>query len=614
MPVVTDYRALISGDSWNGIEVSGTPVIVTYSFPTTAPAYLAGIDGFTAATVSSFKAFTAEQTQARSALGEWAAASGITFVQVAPGQGDINFQLVDLGTSSYGGAGGIAFYPFGDWNYATFPSFSSDLDASGDVFMNSQYDTSGQVNYGTLLHEIGHAIGLKHPTQVVEDDAVDPPVKHDQVLSSDDPTRTVMATVGDSSTAGVSLKQLDKDAAAYLYGAAGQGRVVTANATGSNAVLSAWSWNAGTQVLTEKGFATADVIRGSSVTDYIYGYDADDRLFGLNGDDRLYGGAGNDFLNGGPGSDRMYGGTEDDTYVVESAGDRVYENLNEGRDTILSSISTTLSANVEVLQLFGDQLTGKGNGLDNSIFGDGTHANKLYGYDGADYMVAGSGADRLDGGTGADVMFGGKGNDIYYVDNAADEVHEAVGDGSDRVYASTSYTLAVGQEVESLLAAATAPGLTLTGNEFANVISGAGGNDVLSGGGGKDSLSGGGGNDRLVGGAAVDSLTGGGGADTFVLANTAADSDYVRDFVSGLDHLEISVATFGGGLAAGSLDPSQFVVNSTGRAGDANDRFIYDSANGRLYFDSNGTASGGSQQIAAMTGIPTLTASDFRLV
>lgn len=70
MPVVNDYTALLSGSSWNGIEVTGAPVIVTYSFPTSAPSYDTTIDGFTAATVASFQAFTsAEQAEAVQALG-----------------------------------------------------------------------------------------------------------------------------------------------------------------------------------------------------------------------------------------------------------------------------------------------------------------------------------------------------------------------------------------------------------------------------------------------------------------------------------------------------------------------------------------------------------------
>ena len=72
------------------------------------------------------------------ALGQWAAASGLVFVEVAPGQGDINFQNVDFNTTSYGGAGGVAFYPFGLVNSYSYPGYSTDLTASGDVFMNTQ--------------------------------------------------------------------------------------------------------------------------------------------------------------------------------------------------------------------------------------------------------------------------------------------------------------------------------------------------------------------------------------------------------------------------------------------------------------------------------------------
>ena len=161
MPVVSDYTALLSGSYWGGIEVTGTPTIVTFSFPTAAPAYDSSISGFTASTVASFQAFgSAEQAQALAALGEWSAASGLVFIEVAPDQGDINFQNVDFNTTSgpsYAGYRGIGFYPFGDWNFFTYPSFQSDLDASGDVFMNTELETGSGASATVAWHAAARA-------------------------------------------------------------------------------------------------------------------------------------------------------------------------------------------------------------------------------------------------------------------------------------------------------------------------------------------------------------------------------------------------------------------------------------------------------------------------
>lgn len=153
--------------------------------------------------------------------------------------------------------------------------------------MNTQYISDGSVNYGTLLHEIGHAIGLKHPTEVVTDYAAEPnPVVHDQVLSSDDPSLTIMATTEDASTGADShLQQLDKNAAAFLYGPAGTGGVYTSSASGENSV-SSWSWDATTQSLTQTALATNETVRGTSVNDVIHGLSGD-RLFVLAGNDTL---------------------------------------------------------------------------------------------------------------------------------------------------------------------------------------------------------------------------------------------------------------------------------------------------------------------------------------
>ena len=189
--VTADYTALLTGSHWSGIEVAGKSTIVTYSFPTTAPGYVAGITdpGLTPAALASWQAFSAgEAADARAALAAWGNACGLIFIEVAAGQGDINFQKLDFSGTAYDGAGGIAYRPFGDWSGASYPYFTGDLDGSGDVFMNSDI----VVSYGTLLHEIGHAIGLKHPTEAWTQFAANPPVEH-AVWSADDPLLTVMS-------------------------------------------------------------------------------------------------------------------------------------------------------------------------------------------------------------------------------------------------------------------------------------------------------------------------------------------------------------------------------------------------------------------------------------
>lgn len=197
-------------------------------------------------------------------------------------------------------------------------------------------------------------------------------------------------------------------------------------------------------------------------------------------------------LSGGTGADTMIGGAGNDTYVVDNTGDIVTENANEGTDLVQSGVTYTLAANVENLTLTGTTaINGTGNALDNVLTGN-TAANTLNG---------GAGNDTLNGGSGADTMIGGTGNDTYVVDNTSDVVTELVGEGTDFVQSSVTYTLSA--NVENLTLTGTTA-INGTGNALDNILIGNSANNTLTGGDGNDTIDGGTGNDTMVGGLGDD--------------------------------------------------------------------------------------------------------------
>ena len=137
------------------------------------------------------------------------------------------------------------------------------------------------------------------------------------------------------------------------------------------------------------------------------GLGGNDSIDGGAGNDTLSGGDGNDTLVGGTGSDNMNGGLGDDLYIVDSAGDVAGE-VAAGIDTVQSSVTHTLSVNLENLTLTGAAaINGTGNTKDNVITGNG-----------ADNVLSGlAGNDRFITGGGNDALIGGDGNDVFQFDS-----------------------------------------------------------------------------------------------------------------------------------------------------------------------------------------------------
>lgn len=146
-------------------------------------------------------------------------------------------------------------------------------------------------------------------------------------------------------------------------------------------------------------------------------------------------------------------------------------------------------------------------------------------------------------------------------------------------------------------------------------MNGGDGDDVLFGGNGNDVLWGEDGADTLVGGAGNDSLTGGAGLDSFRF-NTALSAttnvDRVADFVAADDRFQLDDAVFAGIGPTGALATGAFRLGAA--AGDANDRIVYNSATGQLFFDADGNGAGAQVLFATLTASPTVTAADFVII
>ncbi len=145
-----------------------------------------------------------------------------------------------------------------------------------------------------------------------------------------------------------------------------------------------------------------------------FGNELDNTLNGNNFANYLVGGVGNDTLQGKGGADTLEGGLGNDVYYIDNIGDVVTELANQGTDKVNSTVSYTLTANVEQLYLTGiASLSGAGNAQNNIIYGNSGN-NLLNGATGNDSLNGGSGNDGLDGGQGNDTLVGGLGNDTYF--------------------------------------------------------------------------------------------------------------------------------------------------------------------------------------------------------
>ena len=462
---------------------------LTYSFPD-GPGEYGGSYG-NGESAGAYKASASIQSTARFALDKAAGTAandgfsleGFTAIRVKPttlANAHVRVAETTSDPFSYGTA----------WSY--FPQW---LAAGGDVWLSNvsvDFSTARAGNYAhvTVLHEIGHALGLEHGHDYGSFGAL--PTAYDAMEYT---LMTYRPYVGGPTNGytnetwgyAQSYMMLDIAALQHLYGAD-------------------YSTNSG---------------------DTVY------RWTPTSGDTLVDGGVAID-----PGANRIFatiwdgGGT--DTYDLSAYDTDLSIDLAPGAASVFATAQladlgrgNTASGNTYNALLHEDDPRSlienaeggsgddhlRGNQADNLLIGNAGD-DRLNGLTGDDRLVGKSGADVLAGGLGADTLKGGGGDDTLNGRLGADTLRG--GAGQDTGY----------------------------GNK---------GDDLLLGLNGEDKLYGGGGKDTLIGGAGRDVMTGGAGADSFVFQGcddspaAAALPDRIRDFTPGKDIIDLS------GLLKGKL-------------------------------------------------------------
>ena len=329
------------------------------------------------------------------------------------------------------------------------------------------------------------------------------------------------------------------------------------------------------------GATTAKLVLGDGVGALTLGGDAALSAAGNALANTITGNAGANVIDGLAGADTMRGGAGGDTYYVDDLGDRVIEALNGGTDTVMSSVNFSLAGQqIENLQLIGSSSSSAtGNSLKNILTGN-------------------SGANRIDGMEGADTMQGGLGDDVYVVDNIGDRITEAANGGYDSVEASLSFSLS-GLQLERLTLTGT-DAISGSGNSLANTIVGNSAANFIDGGGG------------------ADRLRGNGGADTFVFSSglSSANVDQIVDFKHVDDVIALDDAAFAG-LSPGMSFTADMLRMAGGAsiATTANQRIVYDTSSGSLFYDRDGSGTTYTAiKFATLMGAPTIDHTDFMVI
>lgn len=348
-----------------------------------------------------------QMTAVRAIFAYATSVTGIQFVETSAGNNaDIHFANADVLAS---GLAGVTFAPF-----SASVSASGNLITAynGDAYIyidNNEYAaltsiaSAGAGGYQLLLHEIGHALGLKHPFEAPY-----------TLPSSEDNTDYSVMSYNFSGENKTVYQADDLLALQWLYGGHG---LSTNNAqpTANNDFF--------------MGRVGNDILAGVGGNDTLYGWEGNDTLDGGAGNDSINAGLGNDSIDGGAGIDTLLGGTGNDNYAVDNSSDVIIESSSVSTeiDTVKAIANYTLPSNVENLTLLGSKnFQATGNTLNNIITGN-IADNLINAQAGNDKLLGALGNDTLNAGDGNDTIIGGAGKDTVSVGAGIDKITFAAG-------------------------------------------------------------------------------------------------------------------------------------------------------------------------------------------
>jgi hypothetical protein len=355
---------------------NGTSTTITYSFAGTSDLYLFkdDYDEPDPKVDLIFAMSTSQQAAVRLALDQFSNVADLTFVEVQE-------TALEVGTLRFG----FTDYVKGE-NVSGWASIVGNHANAGDVWIASKYkdktfERDSDRIFSSLMHEIGHALGLAHPFDGIDQLPTSQDFKNYTLMSYTDPENSFYYDTSGDYNYLISSTPMVYDIAAiqHLYGAATHNAGDTVYKydptkpfveaiwdSGGYDTLDLSSFNKACTInLTPGAYSTITCtdwtmtdnlgIAAGAIIEKAIGGSGDDKITGNSADNTLYGGAGNDVISAGDGDDIIYGGKGDDTLTGGLGADEFRFYSGDGSNTITDF--DVARDTCSFYQLAGDKIT-----------------------------------------------------------------------------------------------------------------------------------------------------------------------------------------------------------------------------------------------------------------